>query len=217
MISQFSRVCAKKFFRVHEADCAAVDDVRDVKVVRDVRGGARPASPACPACLQLNVTPRAEGGYLLSPISYPPSPICAKRAVRGWSLTQSRKGAENAEGFSRVDRVDRVVFSACSPRSTRLKSTLGRYLLSPISYPLSPICAAGALCGIRRYRAEAGKLPGARFARLRRARRHIEASFMWRQSRRTAFGRPPADWETASGGLGNLWKFSACSTLMTNH
>ena len=27
----------------------------------------------------------------------------------------------------------------------------------------------------------------------------------------------PADWETASGGLGNLWKFSACSTLTTNH
>ena len=56
--------------------------------------------------------------------------------------------------------------------------------------------------GAGRYRAEAGKLPGARFARLRRAQRHIEASFMWRQSRRTAFGRP--------GRLGNrlrrIWK-----------
>jgi hypothetical protein len=31
-----------------------------------------------------------------------------------------------------------------------------------------------------RYRAEAGKLPGARFTRLRRVRRHIEASFMCR-------------------------------------
>ena len=61
--------------------------------------------------------------------------------------------------------------------------------------------------GFWRYRAEAGKLPGARFARLRRARRHIEASFMWRQSRRTAFGRPrqiekppSADWKI----FGNL-------------
>ncbi len=68
-----------------------------------------------------------------------------------------------------------------------------------------------------RYRAEAGKLPGARFARLRRVPRHIEASFMCRWPRRTALGRPPADWETASGGLGNLWKFPACSTLTTNH
>ena len=57
-----------------------------------------------------------------------------------------------------------------------------------------------------RYRAEAGKLPGARFARLRRARRHIEASFVCRWPRRTALGRPPADWETASGGLENLWE-----------
>ena len=29
---------------------------------------------------------------------------------------------------------------------------------------------------------------------------------MWRRSRRTAFGRPSADWETASGGLGNFRK-----------
>ncbi len=34
---------------MHEADCAAVDDVREGKVVRDVSGGARPASPASPA------------------------------------------------------------------------------------------------------------------------------------------------------------------------
>ena len=53
-----------------------------------------------------------------------------------------------------------------------------------------------------RYRAEAGKQPGTRFARLRRGPRHIEASFMCRCPRRTAFGRPrligkppPADWE----------------------
>ena len=67
-----------------------------------------------------------------------------------------------------------------------------------------------------RYRAEAGKLPGARFARLRRARRHIEASVMWRQSRRTARGRPrqigkppPADWEV----FGSLAHYR----LPTNH
>ena len=62
-----------------------------------------------------------------------------------------------------------------------------------------------------RYRAEAWKLTGARFARLLRARRHIEASFMWRQSRRTAFGRPrqigkppPAAWEIFGKSQGGL-------------
>ena len=45
---------------MHEADCAAVDDMRDVKVVRDVRGGACPSSPACPACLQLSATHRRQ-------------------------------------------------------------------------------------------------------------------------------------------------------------
>ena len=56
---------------------------------------------------------------------------------------------------------------------------------------------------------------GARFARLLRGRRHIEASFMCRWPRRTAFGRPrpigkppPAAWEI----FGNI----TCSRLLTS-
>ena len=111
-----------------------------------------------------------------------------------------RQRRREAEGFSRVEHVDRVVIFCMFSTFYTVQINPGdiSYPLSPIPYPLS---AREARCA-GRYRAETRKLPGARFARLRRARRHIEASFMWRQSRRTASGRPrqigkppPADWE----------------------
>ena len=57
----------------------------------------------------------------------------------GLVFNAERQRRGEAEGFSRVERVDRVVFSTCSPRSTRLKSTPGdiSYLQSPIPYLLS--------------------------------------------------------------------------------